>query len=232
MSSTVVRLDRRGRPYKPMMDPDLKRGRRPPNYGRRFPAEILTADEINRLMAACGRGLAGKRMRAMIVVMWRCGLRVAETVALETRDVDLDRGTVTVRHGKGDRRRVVGIDPTAGAVVERWAAARVALGVRRGAPLFCTFSKGYAGDPLGTPYVRERLHEVAARAQIDKRVHPHGLRHTYAVDLMREGVPLTMIQKLLGHGDLATTARYLDHLLPLEAVERARARVWPQDIAV
>jgi site-specific recombinase XerD len=231
VSSQLVRLDRRGRPYTAMMDPDRRRGQRPPNYGRRFPAEILTGDEINRLMAACGRGLAGRRNRAMIVVMWRCGLRIAEVIALEPRDVDLDGGTVTVRHGKGNRRRVVGIDPAAAAVVERWQTARAELGVRRGAPLFCTITRGDVGGPVGAPYFREAMKALGDRAGIDKRVHPHGLRHTFAVDLMREGVPLTMIQKLLGHGDLATTARYLDHLLPMEAVERARARVWPAGVA-
>jgi site-specific recombinase XerD len=229
--SAQQRLDRLGRPYTSMMDPELRRGRKPPNYGKRYPAEILTGEEIHRLMAACGRGRAGKRNRAIIVVMWRCGLRVSEVLALEPRDVDITNGTVTVRHGKGNRRRVVGLDPTAAAVVERWAATRQTLGVRRGSPLFCTISRDHLGHALAAPYIREALKRLAGRAAIDKRVHPHGFRHTFAVDLLREGVPITMIQKLLGHGDLATTARYLDHLLPLEAVERARARVWPADVA-
>jgi integrase/recombinase XerD len=227
-----VRLDRRGRPYTSMMDSAARRGRRPPNYGRTFPAEVYSAGELNRLLAGCGRGLAGLRLRAQVVVMWRCGLRVAECCALGVRDVDLQAGHVTVRHGKGDKRRVVGIDDASAAVVARWLTARARVpGIGRGAPLFCTITTGHAGQPIQTPMLRTALARAGRRAGLDVRVHPHGLRHTFAVDLLREGVPLTHIQKLLGHSDLATTARYLDHLLPLEAVERARARVWPDGVA-
>jgi integrase/recombinase XerD len=231
VSSNIVRLDRRGRPYTAMMDPELRRGRRPPNYGRRFPPEVLTSAEVDRLLTGCGRGLAGLRLRAMIVVMWRCGLRIHEAVALHPRDVDLDLGTVTVREGKGHKRRVVGIDAGGAAILERWMRSRSKLQVPRGAPLFCTISAGNVGGAVGMPYVRTALARAADRAGIDKRVHPHGLRHTFAVELLREGVSLVHIQKLLGHSDLATTARYVDHLLPLEAVEAARARAWPGDVA-
>lgn len=231
MSPEVARRDRRGRPYTAMMDPELRRGRRPPNYGRRFPPEILTSDEVNRLLAGCGRGVAGLRNRAMIVVLWRCGLRIHELVALHPRDVDLDLGTVTVREGKGRKRRVVGIDAGGAAILERWMRTRSKLEVARGAPLFCTISVGNVGGPVGMPYFRTALARAGARAGIDKRVHPHGLRHTFAVELLREGVSLVHIQKLLGHSDLATTARYVDHLMPLEAVEAARARAWPVDVA-
>jgi site-specific recombinase XerD len=231
VSPEVARRDRRGRPYTAMMDPELRRGRRPPNYGRRFPPEILTSDEVNRLLAGCGRGVAGLRNRAMIVVLWRCGLRIHELVALHPRDVDLDLGTVTVREGKGRKRRVVGIDAGGAAILERWMRTRSKLEVARGAPLFCTISVGNVGGPVGMPYFRTALARAGARAGIDKRVHPHGLRHTFAVELLREGVSLVHIQKLLGHSDLATTARYVDHLMPLEAVEAARARAWPVDVA-
>ena len=221
------RVDRLGRPYTPMMLPELRRGQHPPNYGNTYPAEVLSPDEVRRLLAACSRrGNAGLRNRAIIVVLWRCGLRISEALALQLRDVDLDAGTVTVRHGKGNLRRVVGIDPQAGAVVAEWARRRAELGVGRGGPLFCTITSGNVGAPVQAPYFREALKALAARAGIDKRVHPHGLRHTHAVELMREGVPVPMIQRQLGHADLATTARYLDHLLPHEVIERMQARRW------
>lgn len=221
-------VDRLGRPYTSMMDSALRRGRRPPNYGRRFPAEVLTSDECRRLLAACSRrGAAGLRNRAMIVLMWRCGLRIAETIALELRDLDAGAGTITVRHGKGDQRRVVGIDAQALAVVEQWLQRRSRLpGLPRRAPLFCTITTGNVGHPVGAPYLREALKRLAWRAGIQKRVHPHGLRHTHAVELLREGVPVTMIQRQLGHSSLETTARYLDHLMPQEVVDRVRLRTW------
>jgi integrase/recombinase XerD len=222
-------IDRLGRP-RPVA---TNGGRAPANKGKRYPAEIYTGEELNRLLAACGRGLAGMRNRALIVVMWRCGLRVDEACQLHPRDVDLERGTVTVRHGKGDKRRVVGIDPQAGAVVARWLEIRGRMLGRRHATLFCTIQhdKLGVGRQLHTNEVRAFLARAARRADIDKRVHPHGLRHTFAVDLLREGVNVTVIQRLLGHTDLATTARYLDHLLPFEAVKVAIARDWPDDVA-
>jgi integrase len=67
---------------------------------------------------------------------------------------------------------------------------------------------------------------LAARAGIDKRVHAHGLRHTHAAELAREGIPVNMIQAQLGHESLATTDRYLRHIAPAELVQTIRQREW------
>jgi site-specific recombinase XerD len=215
-----------------MMDPELRRGRRPPNFGKRYPAEILTIGEIGRLLDACPRrGPSGLRDRALIVVLWRAGLRIAEALALELRDVDRQAGTLTVRHGKGNRRRVVGLDPMAMAVLDRWLDARAKLGVPAGAKAFCTITKGNVGNPYQAPQAREMIKRRARRAGIEKRVHPHGLRHTCAVDLLREGVDVKLIQRQFGHSDLRTTDRYLDHLMPHQVVEAMQRRDWPDDIA-
>lgn len=212
--------------------PGYRRGERPPNYGMKLPAEILTTAEIGRLLDACGRrGPSGLRNRALIVVLWRGGLRSAEALALELRDVDRDAGTVTVRHGKGNRRRVVGLDPPAFAVLEQWLEARRALGVPRGAPVFCTITNGCRGRPLGAAYWREAIKKLGVKAGIDKRVHSHGLRHTHAVELMREGVSLLVIQRQLGHSSLQITQRYLDHLEPGEVVATMQARTWDHETA-
>jgi integrase/recombinase XerD len=222
-----VQTDRRGH-IRPLVTlPGHRAGEHPPNYGRRFPAEVLNAHEISRLIEACPRrGPAGLRNRALIVILWRGGLRSAEALALELRDVDRDAGTITIRHGKGNRRRVVGLDPSAFAVIEAWLAARTRLGVPRGAPVFCTITSGNVGRELGAPYWREAIKRLGVRAGIEKRVHSHGLRHTHAVELMREGVPLLVISRQLGHSSLATTQRYLDHLEPGEVVSRMQARTW------
>lgn len=217
--------DRRGYYRSPVTLSEYRRGVEPANKGKKYPAETLTPDEVRRLMAGFGRGHAGIRNRALTGVMVRSGLRVAEALALEVKDVDLARGTIQVLHGKGDRRRVVGIDAQTGALVQLWLDRRRKLGIR-GAPLFCVFSQGSKGRELSSAYVREAFKEAAQRAEIEKRVHPHGLRHTFASELAREGVPLHIIRKLLGHGDLATTARYVDHLAPWEAIDVIRARQW------
>jgi integrase len=115
-----------------------------------------------------------------------------------------------VRHGKGDRSRIVGIDPAAASLLGRWIEVRGARGIPRSAPLFCTLG----GRRLHDRYVRALLPRLARRAGIEKRVHPHGLRHTHAAELAREGVPVNVIQAQLGHRSLATTDRYLRHIAP------------------
>jgi len=178
--------------------------RRLGNAGKTYPAEILTADEVRALIRACShRAPTGIRNRALIVVLYRAGLRVSEALALRPKDVDLEAGTVTVLHGKNDRRRTVGIDAGAGAVIERWAERRRGLGINGRAPLFCTLG----GDPLQASYVRALLPRLAARAGIEKRVHPHGLRHTHAAELAAEGTPINLVQAQLGHSNVATTSR-------------------------
>lgn len=207
--------------------PGYRAGMKPANYGQKYPAEILTRAEIGRLLAVCSRrGHAGVRNRALIVVMWRAGLRIAEALALRVKDVDLDAGTITVLHGKGNRRRIVGIDPEALAVIERWIVRRRELGIGPGSPLFCTISGDTRGRPVKDSCVREALKDLAAKAGIEKRVHPHGLRHTHAAELAHEGVPVHVIRRQLGHSSLATTERYIDHLSPMDVIEAMRKRDW------
>jgi integrase len=223
-----VLYDRRGHVRPAVTLPGYRAGEHPPNYGMTLPAEVLTPAEVRRLMDACARrGPSGVRNRALIVVLWRGGLRSAEALALELRDVDPENGTLTVRHGKGNRRRVVGLDPPAFAVLEQWLAVRRRIGVPRGAPVFCTITTGNIGRALGAPYWREAIKKLGVKAGIEKRVHSHGLRHTHAVELMREGVPLLVISRQLGHSSLQITQRYVDHLEPGEVVSTMQARPWP-----
>jgi integrase len=96
---------------------------------RRLYADLLTANEIERLLRACShRAPTGIRNRAMLAVAWRGGLRIGEVLALRPKDIDLGSGTIVVQHGKGDKRRVVGIDVGTTALLARW------LEVRRTRP--------------------------------------------------------------------------------------------------
>lgn len=214
----------RGRSYITM--PGYRLGMEPPNKGRTFPAELLTRDEISRLLGACSRrGSAGLRMRALIVLLYRSGLRISEALDLEVKDIDRDHGTVTVLHGKGDRRRTVGIDAQALAVVEDWLDRRRELGLPRGGLVFCILSRGPRfGARQYASVVRVALKRAAEQAGIEKRVHAHGLRHTHAAELAREGVPLHVIRRQLGHADLGTTARYIDHLTPQDVIDAIHQR--------
>jgi site-specific recombinase XerD len=218
-----------GRPRSAVTLPEYRRGMKPANAGKRYPVEVLTTEEVERLLAVIPRrGFAGPRNRALIVVMWRSGLRVAEALALEPRDVDLERGTVRVRHGKGNQARTVGIDAGPAAVIDLWLQKRQRLAVGRMAPVFCVISGPTRGKELHSAYVREMLKHYAPRAGITKRVHPHGFRHTHAIELAREGVPVPVISRQLGHADLKTTQRYLDHIEPIEVIETIQRREWQE----
>ena len=210
-------------PQRPVTSPGYHSGRTAPNKGRTYPPEVLTEDEVKSLIRACSnRAPTGIRNRALITVLYRAGLRLSEALALKPKDVDPDAGTVTVLHGKGDRRRVVGLDPGSMAIVLRWVEKRQSLGLTARMQLFCTLE----GRPLHASYVRTLLHRLGDRTGIDKRVHPHGLRHSMSYELMMEGVPVPIIQQQLGHASLATTQRYLDHIAPRDLVEAMQRRVF------
>ena len=85
-------------------------GRSPANKGRRYPPDPPHVEETIAVMRHAGSGPHAERLRALIVIMWRSGLRISEALALAESDLDLDRGAVVVRHGKGNKRREVGMD--------------------------------------------------------------------------------------------------------------------------
>jgi site-specific recombinase XerD len=124
-----------------------------------------------------------------------------------------------VLHGKGDEARYVGIDGGALAHIVRWVETRRGLGIK-GRVLFCTLK----GGRVDSRYVRAMLGRMAQRADIDKRVHPHGLRHTHAAELERTGFTVTEIQQQLGHSNLGTTATYLNHISPSARIAKIGCR--------
>jgi len=206
----------------PVTRPGARKGVRPGNAGQRYRPEVLTPEEARRLLnAPSSRAPTGIRNRALLAVLYRAGLRAAEALALERRDLDPDNGLVIVRHGKGDKHRTVAMDPTAFATVQRWLDTRAKLGIRS-RPVFCTLE----GRPLHPSYVRALLPRLGRRAGIDKRVHPHGLRHTLAAEMAREGIPINLIQAQLGHKSLRTTDTYLRHISPVELAQAMQARFW------
>jgi len=104
-------------------------------------------DEVRALIKACSnRAPTGIRNRALLVLLYRGGLRVSEALRLYPKDLDRDAGTVTVLVGKGGKRRTIGLDPGAFAVVERWLDKRAALGINGRAPLLCTLR----GQPVAS----------------------------------------------------------------------------------
>lgn len=225
LNATLVVDDRQNR--SPITMPGYRKGQRPLNFGKTYPAEPLTRNEIERLLAHLGRGPCGHRNRALVVMMWRSGLRISEALALYPKDIDRDAGTITVMRGKGAKRRQVAIDNYAVAMLERWLTERQELGVGRREPVFCCVDVRTRGKAMYSSYVRDMLKHRALQAGIEKRVHPHGLRHTMAFELLMEGQPLGVIRAQLGHSQLATTLRYCDHLAPAVAIKAMHDRPLP-----
>lgn len=213
----------------PVTQPGYGRGRRPANYGRTFPPEILEREEIERLLKACGRrGPSARRNYALIITLWRSGLRISEALALLPKDVNVKAGTIRVLHGKGDRARTIGMDPQAFAVLAEWLEYRRAL-VPASSPVFCTIAQDALGGPgrsVKSPYVRLMLKRVAWKARLDRRVHPHAFRHTCAYEMIMEGMPTNLVQAQLGHSSLATTDSYVSHIAPMVLVQAMAARRW------
>jgi site-specific recombinase XerD len=102
-------LDAAGRRRSPATLPGFHAGRPPRNKGMRYPADPPTVEEIVAVMRAGGETIHGRRLRALIVMLWRAGLRISEALALAEADLDPRRGAVLVRRGKGGRRREIGM---------------------------------------------------------------------------------------------------------------------------
>jgi site-specific recombinase XerD len=124
----------------------------------------------------------------------------------------LENGQINVRRGKGSKQRIAYYDDAAVPYVDHWLTVRVSLGVKARQPLFCTVSRGKtrrAGEAIDPSYYRHLLPRLARKAGIDKRLHAHGLRHTYASELERERLRIGSISSLLGHQHASTTDTYL-----------------------
>jgi site-specific recombinase XerD len=196
---------------------------RPANCGKTYPAETLTADEARAIVRiAGGDSDLAARNQALVATIYRAALRAAEACGLAPQDVDTRAGTLRVRNGKGGKARLVALDDDALALLRRWLDRRRALGFTGRQALFCSLQ----GKPLDPSYLRKLLPSLAKAAGIERRVHPHILRHTRASELASAGVPPHVIQRILGHSSLATTDRYLAHVAPQEVIDTLRAGEW------
>jgi len=190
-------------------------GQPAPNAGKKYPAEPLTPAEFQSLLDQCSRRApTGIRNRALLTLLYRSGLRISEILALHPKDVNLDKHSIRLLRTKSGEPQTRGFHAGADDALMRWLDKRSALGFRDG-PLFCTLDDG----PVSGDYVRGLLRRLAARAGVEKRVHPHGLRHTFACELEQSGLTVTEISKLLGHSSVAITALYLNHMTSHQAIE-------------
>jgi integrase/recombinase XerD len=176
-----------------------------PRQDRKLP-EVLSREEVATLLEQPkGQEPAALRDRALLEIMYACGLRASEATALEVADVDLDSGILRAR-GKGSKERLVPVGSTAGRALEAY--------LRHGRPKL-------AGDRLqpclflnhrGNGLTRQGLYKIVQRharsAGLASKMSPHTLRHTFATHLLAGGCDLRSLQEMLGHADIATTQLY------------------------
>lgn len=194
-----------------------------PQYGRTYAKETYSLDEIRAILeATSGKSPSAVRNYALITVLWQGGLRISEALDLRVVDFDLDAARILVRHGKGNKSRRVVIGPDAVTATRRWIAKRASLDIGSDSMLFCTL----AGGQMRDTYVRDMLKRLAKRAGIEKRVHAHGFRHTHAVTLAKQGMPVPFIQRQLGHESLEVTSVYLSALTTHDVEEAMEKIDW------
>src|SRR5215204_1486124 len=163
-------LDAAGRRRSPATMPGYHAGRPPRNKGQLYPADPPTVEEIIAVMRRAPDDRHGARRRAMIVVLWRAGLRVQEALALGERDLDPRRGSLLVRNGKGGRRREIGMDAWGWEQLRPWLAARLELPA---GPLSCVINGPTRERPCSSANVRVEFRRLAVQPGIRRRFAPH-----------------------------------------------------------
>jgi integrase/recombinase XerD len=177
-----------------------------PRPDRRLPEATLTATEMATVLAQPNvtRPL-GLRDRAVLEVFYSCGLRRAELIDLQVRDIDADRGTVFVRYGKGGKDRYVPIGERALFWVSLYTAlARTRFGDGSTNVLFLSS----VGTPLCPDWLSRKVRRYLADAGVDKKGSCHLLRHTVATLMLEGGADIRYVAEMLGHARLETTQRY------------------------
>lgn len=192
-----------------------------PRIGRRLPRNVMTIAEAEKVLAVPNLSLAmGVRDRAMLETLYSTGVRRQELVNLNIYDLDMQRGVVMVREGKGKKDRVLPIGARALAWIDKYVE-DVRPDLACGADDGTLFLSAY-GQPLGVERLAEIVREAVNDSGIGKRGSCHMFRHTMATLMLENGADVRFIQAMLGHADLKTTELYTQvSIKALKAVHTA-----------
>jgi integrase/recombinase XerD len=168
--------------------------------------ELLSPEEIDTLIRSVdGQEKMVLRNRAILELLYGCGLRVGELVGLRLENIDLQEGVLRCL-GKGRKERLIPLGKKARKALALW--------LQKGRPAFPAASHldtlfiSQKGTPLSRQHVWLEIQRLARFAGISKKVYPHIFRHSFATHLLAGGADLRVLQELLGHADIATTQRY------------------------
>jgi len=176
-----------------------------PQLGDHLP-EVLTTEEVDRMEAAIDlTKWEGHRNRAIIEVLFSCGLRVSELVTLRLSSLYLDEGFLRVI-GKGSKERLVPISSRAVEELSFWFDDRCHMNIKSGEEDYVFLNR--RGSHLTRTMILLIIKQLAADAGIPKTVSPHTLRHSFATALLEGGADLRAIQSMLGHESISTTEIY------------------------
>ena len=168
--------------------------------------EVLTVNEINDILDTIDLSLPeGQRNRAMLEVLYSCGLRVSELISLRYSDVYFDEGFIRVE-GKGSKQRLVPISETAIREIKNYLLDRNLMVVKKGFEDILFLSR--RGTALSRIMVFHIIKQQTEMAGVHKNVSPHTFRHSFATHLLEGGANLRAIQEMLGHEKITTTEIY------------------------
>lgn len=190
-----------------------------PQTGRHLP-EVLTVVEIDAMLSSIDLSTAeGQRNRAILEVLYSCGLRVSELVGLRLSQLYLQDEYICVE-GKGNKQRLVPISQQAVREIERYMSDRATLDIKAGEEDYLFLNR--RGRHLSRVMVFYIVRDACERCGIKKSVSPHTLRHSFATHLLENGANLRAIQQMLGHESITTTEIYVHldkHFLRQEVLE-------------
>jgi len=197
--------------------------------GEKVIPTFLSVDEIFSLIERPDKKKTlGLRDRAILELMYSCGLRVSEVVNTNLGDLDNAGGFIKVR-GKGDKERILPVGAKAREALDAYLLVRTKLGEKKMPEELCAaLFLNHRGDRLTSRSIGRIINGYASRLTFFRPVHPHSIRHTFATHMLDAGADLRAIQELLGHSSLSTTQKYthvsVDRLMEIYDKTHPRAK--------
>ena len=199
---------------------------RAPKQPRKLP-KILDVDQLSGFLEAGTSSLLEIRDLAMFELFYSSGLRLSELAALDLTDLDLPDNMLTVRHGKGNKSRLLPIGSKAAAAIKNWLQLRAPKISPEQPALFVSMH----GKRLGQRNIELRLKKWCEQKQIQTPIHPHMLRHSFASHFLESSQDLRAVQDMLGHSNIGTTQIYthldFQHLAKIYDNSHPRAKKKP-----